>query len=79
LLIEMGKPYQLSRVLYMDDLQKSTEELMSYREAGGGGRGEKPNFENAVFECAASANDKKLKEKKRCRSLKKRHNRRCIL
>jgi phosphotriesterase-related protein len=35
LFIEMGKPYQMAKVLYMDDLQKSTDELAGYREAGG--------------------------------------------
>jgi len=35
LFIEMGKPYEMAKVLYMDDLQKSTEELVRYREAGG--------------------------------------------
>ncbi len=35
LFLEMDKSYEVSKVLYMDDLQKSTEELKSYRDAGG--------------------------------------------
>ena len=35
LFIEMGKPYRIAPVLYMDDLEKSTDELKSYRSAGG--------------------------------------------
>jgi phosphotriesterase-related protein len=36
LFLEMGKSYQISGALFMDDLKKSTEELKSYRQAGGG-------------------------------------------
>ncbi len=35
LFLEMDKSYEISKVLYMDDLKKSTDELRSYREAGG--------------------------------------------
>lgn len=36
LFLEMGKSYQISGALFMDDLRKSTEEMKSYRQAGGG-------------------------------------------
>ncbi len=35
LFIEMGKPYEIAKVLFMDDLEKSSEELALYRAAGG--------------------------------------------
>lgn len=35
LFLEMDKSYEISRVLYMDDLKKSTDELKSFRMAGG--------------------------------------------
>ena len=35
LFLEMDKSYEVSPALYMDNLKKSTEELKSYREAGG--------------------------------------------
>jgi 5-phospho-D-xylono-1,4-lactonase len=35
LFVEMDKSYEVSKVLYMDDLKKSTEELREYRAAGG--------------------------------------------
>ncbi|MEI6100430.1 MAG: phosphotriesterase [Eubacteriales bacterium] len=35
LFLEMDKSYEISTTLYMDDLKKSTEELMEYRSAGG--------------------------------------------
>ncbi len=35
LFVEMDKSYEVSKVLYMDDLEKSTAELADYRAAGG--------------------------------------------
>jgi len=35
LFLEMDKSYEISKTLYMDDLKKSTEELVEYRAAGG--------------------------------------------
>ncbi|MEG0251957.1 MAG: hypothetical protein RR504_00550 [Christensenellaceae bacterium] len=36
LFLEKGRSYEVSPVLYMDDLQKSTQELVDYKKAGGG-------------------------------------------
>ena len=35
LFLEMDKSYEIAKVLFMDDLKKSTDELESYRKAGG--------------------------------------------